>query len=418
MMKQIWIYHLVSALVMVSLVQGQTPNAAPGETSPIYYGVITGQEVNIRSGPSTNYYEVAKLRSGERVTVWGVADEWCSISPPPACFSVVHKNFVDVDQMGRTGVVNADAVMVRAGSALKPDLYAKQLKLDRGAAVTVLGDHNDDYWRIKPPSEARVYVHQDYVQRVTQPTAESGAATFTGDDVSGPSSVATSMDDSTQQDGATPDGDVSPSPLQPGKFRNDIAELDALVDTEYQKPLMQRDYAPLIERFTALAEQDVDPYAAAYANARLGQLRLADSSIEAVQSARSLMEDVSQERMSALRTRDNMVPPVREIGGGFDAVGELRPSVLFSGPFGPQRYRLLDTSGPYPRTVAYVEIPADAAIDVADYLGTTVGVRARSRRLMSEAVDPVELIVASELVRLDSAASSRQVDSRIPSPGQ
>ena len=68
---------------------------------------------------------------------------------------------------------------------------------------------------------------------------------------------------------------------------------------------------------------------------------------------------------------------------------------------GPKWFRLVDADATPLRTVGYVEIPEDSSIDVAQFLGRKVGVRARERRLLTGDVDPLEVFVVSELVSLD-----------------
>jgi hypothetical protein len=116
---------------------------------------------------------------------------------------------------------------------------------------------------------------------------------------------------------------------------------------------------------------------------------------------RELADRVATERKTSLQERNAIRPPVPSIGGGFDAVGELRPSVLFSSPVGPRWYRLVNAEQEPLRTIGYVEIPEDSSIDVARFLGHKVGVRARERRLLTGDVDPLEVFVVSELVTLD-----------------
>ena len=95
-----------------------------------------------------------------------------------------------------------------------------------------------------------------------------------------------------------------------------------------------------------------------------------------------------------------MRPLSPAIGGGFDAVGELRLSMLYASNAFPNRYRLVEVDGE--RTIGYVEIPRDLMIDVDRFVGRRVGVRARDTRLQAEDVDPLMVYTVSELVLLDS----------------
>ena len=354
---------------MAAATVGQNLGGQPA--GPEFVGEVIAANVNVRSGPGTNYYEVTRLNAGERVTVYGEETGWYAIAPPQGCFSLIHKKFVDLDASGVEGVVNGDAVFVRAGSELKPDLYAKQLKLNRGATVQVIKPHNDDYLRIVPPAEARVYINRRYVQQVPESRlavdSAPAAASFTGArSTDSEAADARRPADETDESAAA---DREKPPLQPGKFRDQIAALDAAVDAETQKPFLRRAYEPLIERFRPLAQQRIDPYARVYAKARIAQLEEASESVGDVRHLRDLAEQITTDRKNALMQRNQMRAPAREIGGGFDAVGELRPSVLFGHSVGgPRWYRLVADDVSPLRNIGYVEIPQDSSIDVSAYL--------------------------------------------------
>ena len=68
----------------------------------------------------------------------------------------------------------------------------------------------------------------------------------------------------------------------------------------------------------------------------------------------------------------------------------------------PRGYRLVDTAAPTERTIGYVDIPADAEMDVSALLGRYVGVRASQKRLLAGGVNPIPIFLAKELVLLDS----------------
>ncbi|NOT00729.1 MAG: hypothetical protein HOP29_08885 [Phycisphaerales bacterium] len=390
----------------------QPPDPASFER---YVGEVTANDVYLRSGPSANYYEVAKLSAGDRVTVVGRQETWLAIVPPNGCFSLVHKNFVDLDATGLNGVVNGDAVLVRAGSSLRSELYAKQVKLDRGAEVTVIGPHNQDYLRIAPPPGAELFLSSDYVARAPDQTAAPNAnvaslpvAAMTGQpSTDQPSNQAT--------DAATPavaaDAGTKPSP-QPSAERSALTQLEDAMTAEMEKPLVQRDHAELLERYRSLAGKTADAYVKAYATTRIKQLELGAEAAVEVRTINDTADRLSAARRDKIAERANIRAPIREIGGGFDAEGELRNSALFSSPVGPKWYRLVSGIDDVTwRTLCYIEIPPDLTLDMNRYLGRKVGVRARERRLLTGEVDPVEVLVASELVILDAGVPAGENES-------
>lgn len=402
-------------VLLVSGIKARAQTAAPtDDRNPgVYVAEVSGDDVYVRSGPSTNYYPVVKLAAGTRVRVVGKQGDWLTIDPPASCFSLIHKNFVDVDPDAASGegVVNGDAVLVRAGSLLSPQLSSKQLKLNRGATVHVLKAHNEDYLRIVPPKGAHVFISARFVNRLPAArTVERTAGTATAEPAK--------AEAGTKAPTTTAKAKTPPDP-KPGSLRDKIEAADALLAAEEKKPLLHRDFTEVIAQFEALSNQEVDAYARSYALARLVQLRDASETLALVKALRESGEALTADRKSALQTRERMRPPLPKIGGGFDAVGELRTSMIYGSTAYPPRYRLVGSDGL--RTIGYVEIPKGSGIDVTRFLGRRVGVRSRETRLQTEDVDPLMIYVASELVLLDVSKGDQTTGesavSREPSDG-
>ncbi len=116
---------LIILIGLVSVVFAQ--EAAPPAEEPVpaeepaipfpYIAQITGDSVNIRSGPGTNHYPCGKLSKTDRVKVVGSRFSWSRIVPPASCFSWISAQHVSVDPNNPTvGIVTGDAVRVYAGS--------------------------------------------------------------------------------------------------------------------------------------------------------------------------------------------------------------------------------------------------------------------------------------------------------------
>ncbi|MFH0983071.1 MAG: SH3 domain-containing protein [Planctomycetota bacterium] len=395
---------------------------APGKPAfEPYVGEVTIRTLNVRSGPSTNYYVVTRLNQGARVHVVGEESGWLAITPPRGCFSLIAAEYVDRGE-GDTGVVNADNIRVRTGSQLSSDNYAVQLKLQRGALVRVLGQADAQFLKIEPPAGVTVWASREYVHRV--PGAVPGPETeFAGAEPALDHPLESEAAPVTEEPASSPDPKASlrapglevaesklkkveaPAPeiaaLSADESRGQLEALDAEMKEEMAKPLMRRDFTGLLPRYCALAEQTADEYTRAYAGIRLRQIEAAQEMAEGLRQVQQLHEDVRTVRKDALAGRTNVRPMPVRIDGGFDAEGELRPSALYDSPVGPRRYRLVDPASAPPRTLAYVEISPGTDFDMADYLGRRVGVRARERVLPSGNVNPVPIYVAAELVVLD-----------------
>ena len=130
-----------------------------------FAAAINANAVNIRSGPGDNYYVTSRLPKGSQVTVVGYKFDWLKISPPDGSFSIIAKQFIQRPEGSTTGVVIADGARVRAGSSVVNVISTVQCRLNKGDQVIILGEQ-DQYYQIKPPAGAFLYVHQKYVDPV------------------------------------------------------------------------------------------------------------------------------------------------------------------------------------------------------------------------------------------------------------
>lgn len=407
--------HLAMATAGILLVGGwvMAEEATKLAFEP-YVGEVTVETLNARSGPSTNYYVVTRIQQGARMQVVGKESGWLAIVPPEGCFSLIAAEYVDRGD-GVNGVVNADNVRVRAGSELSSHNYAVQLKLRQGALVKILGEADAEFLKIAPPAGATLWVSAEYVRRVPggRLDAEVGATgnldNPPGFDSALPVSRPPVPEDTAERRTAS-DAAAEPQPedatredvsVSADEYRRQLEALDAELEVEMEKPLVRRNLADLFRRYCELAEQEVDPYTQAYAGVRVEQIEAAVEMIDGLQTVRRLREELRTVRKAALAERANVRALPTPIEGGFDAEGELRPSALYDSPVGPQRYRLVDPGTTPPRTLGYVEVPPEAAIDIANYLGRRVGVRAHERVLQTGDVKPIAIYVAAELVVLD-----------------
>jgi uncharacterized protein YgiM (DUF1202 family) len=160
-------FSLATAAGLLGQVAAE-PAVAPQVQNSKYQfaGQINADRVMIRSGPSENYYGVAQLNKGVQVTVVGIKGDWLKIAPPEGCFSVIAKAFVNKDADGG-GTVLGDKVRVRCGSSMVALKTTVQCWLSKGEKVAILGEQ-DEYYQIKPPADAYVYVHQKFVEPLKQ----------------------------------------------------------------------------------------------------------------------------------------------------------------------------------------------------------------------------------------------------------
>lgn len=367
---------------------------------------VVGADVYVRSGPSLNHYTVMKLQAGDRVTVLGEAGEWYKILPPEGTFSLISGDYVDTAD-DKTGVVNGSNVRVRCGSTLNKNKYTVQTKLSKGAEVRIISRNKDGFLRITPPSGVAVWINRGFVElvsdelvalerEVSDAAAERPAASIDASDVSPPSTGA--PDRSTDEPARDPFAALSVLPPTPQ--RAELERLDAAAQAEVAKPLFERRFDSLIDRYDALVAQDDDRFAKRYAETRVAQLRSLASLTMSAERLRRLGERAESERRKALADRASMTVVHPEVPVALDAQGELRTSALYPPGPGPRRFRLVDPDSEPTRTIGYVEIPVGSPIDAAKYVGRYVGVRASRQMLQPGGVRSVPVYIASELVVL------------------
>ncbi|MCZ6652376.1 MAG: SH3 domain-containing protein [Planctomycetota bacterium] len=368
-------------------------------------GEVTGTEVNVRSGPSGNYYVVMRLSAGHRVVIVDRRPSWVAIAPPKGAYSLIAREYIDPDGENK-GVVNGDRVWVRAGSDLSEQFYAKQVQLNEGMSVTIVGE-TETHYRIIPPKGAKLWISEDYVRLIEDTDVESGTAAE--DTVAeAPPERPTPTPPATKATQPTQSAPTAPKTtgIKSGNIQKRIEAIESVLDKEFEKERSERDIPMLIKRFTPIAEQDDDTVAKHYARYRIQQLERVIQHAETLKKLQVLDEQWTQSRHQFLQQRTSLHRVRPKLTREFDVRGKFIISAAYSNPVGPRRYRLIDpdSTGMIPRTIAYVEIDPQSEIDPQAFLGRYVGVRARSRHLLESTVDRMLVYIAAEIVILEEVA--------------
>jgi len=130
-------------------------------------------DVEVRSGPSNNFYATSKLHHGDVVTVVEEKDGWLAIKPPaPGRDSFSWIEAPAGQQQGRTFIVTVVQTRVRIGSSLvNQPPSVEGVTLTRGTQLYVIGPARsspDGTWLpiVPAPTEVR-YIPANTVQNVT-----------------------------------------------------------------------------------------------------------------------------------------------------------------------------------------------------------------------------------------------------------
>jgi hypothetical protein len=178
---------LVGTLAWTRLAPAQQPPSPliPGEKK-----VITVPDVEVRSGPSEQFYVTSKLRRGDEVQIVTGAKSnpgWLAIKPPNGSLSLVEVKFVKVDPNKQSsGVIDVpNSVPVRPASLLPvKDTNVETAKLETGAQVVIMGPPVLDltrvsWYAIQPPDGDVRYIPESAVARAN-PIQQTGAQVQSG----------------------------------------------------------------------------------------------------------------------------------------------------------------------------------------------------------------------------------------------
>ncbi len=395
-----WMFWCVLAGLAASAA-GQTtqPAAAEGGVK----GRIKGTNVNVRSGWDTNYYIVTKLNKGDVVSIVNESEGWFEILPPPGCFSVVDKNYVEKAADG-TGTLNGD-VWAYAGGQVEQRYYAKQVQLKKGEKVQILGETPDGKsYKITPPEGATLWVSGDFVE--VQGAAPKTTASKPALERVKPGTLNLTMAEPTtkpgpESTGKTTEPDVKETvskttglePVKPEllntrneKYHGIIANIESRIGGESAKPAAQQNFEQFIKDLQPLASQSEDEVTKLYADTRIKQIRSQVEAAKALEQMRELrakaltQSDADRAKLEAMRRERIAAFPTDWI----DVRGEIRVSGIYDGAGGrPKRWRVVEPGVTPAKTLAYIEVPAGSSINPSDYVEKYVEIKAEARKLSS-----------------------------------
>ncbi len=327
------------------------PAAKPGVNEP-YVAEVVGNDVRIRSGPGTQFYQCGKLYQGDRVQVVKTEQTWSCIVPPPGCFSWIAVQYVSINLRDPTvGVVTGDNVGVYTGSDTEEAKYStsKQVVLSRGQKVKLLGEEKDDYYKIAPPQGAYLWVSTQYLQSVDRPVAKTAL-----------------VDPNTTGKAATAKKSKDPNaPL----FGLDLYySLSEKVKAEHSKPMAEQNYTEIKKKLAELAATKDGGRAARYADFTLKQVERYELARQAAAEIESQKKDLAATNAKIDEARTAQLAGIVSTGK-FALKGKLATSSVYSGA--SRRYRILDDTD---KTICYVTPTGPLAnTDLSKYIGHKVG---------------------------------------------
>ncbi|MEJ5258718.1 MAG: SH3 domain-containing protein [Anaerohalosphaeraceae bacterium] len=330
---------------------------------------VTGTDVNIRSGPGTSYYRCGKLNPGDKVTVVDILhNTWAKIVPPEGSYSWISKTYVQLNPNNpKVGVLTGDDVRVWAGSDFVEPLHShsQQTKLYKGDIVELVGpaDLDADYYKIKPPADAYLWVSMDYLKllgpvsalKPAQPTPaapqapaapQPSPAAVTPPTVppSAPAAPAAEQPAAPAAEAAQPQP-TPPAPAAPSADSLALqrcSQLRTEIEEQLKKPLPEQDYRAIKDELNKILQSpDVDR-AKIYAESLLKQVASYELAVEVhrqLQLQDKMLEETRAKIAAAHQAQLQQAIPAE---AKYLFVGVLKPSYIYTGRVGPRRFVIMD----------------------------------------------------------------------------
>jgi len=339
---------------------------------------VTGTDVNIRSGPGTSYYRCGKLNAGDKVTVVDILhNAWAKIVPPEGSYSWISKTYVQLNPNNpKVGVLTGDDVRVWAGSDFVEPLHShsQQVKLYKGDIVELMGppDLDADYYKIKPPADAYLWVSMEHLKLLgpvsaakpaqptpaaapsapaaapqpsaaAQPAAPSAAPA--GQAASTPATAAPSEQPASTPQTEHPQPTPPPAPAAPSVDTLAVqkcTQLRADIEEQLKKPLPEQNYSAIKEELNKILQTPDIDRAKIYAESLLKQIASYELAIEVhkqIQLQDKMLEETKAKIAAAQQAQREQAVPAE---AKYLFVVVLKPSYIYTGRVGPRRFVIMD----------------------------------------------------------------------------
>jgi uncharacterized protein YgiM (DUF1202 family) len=359
------LFAIVILTSSISIGLAQETAGGSGEADTLfepYMAEITGDNVYVRSGPGTNFYDCGKLNKGDKVKIMRKQFSWARIVPPQGSFSWISMQYVNIDPDNTTvGTVTGDRVRVYAGSDHVEPLHSTTLqgKLDRGDKVKLLGEQMDDYYKIDPPSFAYLWVSINFTKPLPVKLPEVVTPT-----VEPPTTEPTVIKPTTEPN-EVPE-EVAPEPVSPETMLERYRALQKQVQTERTKPIEKQNYTEIKKALIEIAENKAAGKAARYAEYVLKQIKDLELVLAVNKEVRLQNEQLKSIREKIEKSRATRKAKFIDLGS-YAVVGKLQTFTTY----GPGHYRIIDGSG---KTVCYA-LPSGpiSQTELSKLIGRKVG---------------------------------------------
>jgi len=374
MKSRIKLLALVISACFVTICFGQATTSSGSQESALaepfpYLAEITGSDVQIRTGAGTGYYSCGEFKKGDKIQVVGSQFTWSKIVPPAGCFSWISTQYVKIDPEDSSyGTVTGDNVRVYAGADNLRPTYStsRQIKLNKGDKVKLLGEQLDEYYKIAPPKGAYLWVSTAYTNKMS-PAIEGPMpriAITPGIDTMQATDMTTETETGTTE--LITDSNSTVVEVKVETPLDKYYDVQKLIETEQAKPIDQQDYASIKEALTEIAADENAGKAARYAQAVIEQVKGYELAIEVGKTVKLQNEQLAKTKERINKSRTERLAGIENLGK-YAVIGKLENFMTY----GPGHYRIVDESN---KTIC-TALPSQKASgkDFSSLLGKKVG---------------------------------------------
>ena len=389
-------YLRFSIIVLVCGLCLPVIGAQPGNTAPVnvsgdaeanalnlpafpFLAEITGDDVYVRSGPGTQYYNCGKARKDEKVKVVGNKFSWLQIVAPTGSYSWISKQYVQIDPQNNTsGTVIGEAVRVYAGSDEVQPMHSTsmQVKLNKGDKVTIVGEEKDGYCKIAPPEGAYLWVSSQHAKPLGTLMAPAQTPTSVMPTTAHPvpATPFPTNSGSLKPQVSSPNEPNTPSPTPVVTIEeqrmSQVQVLKAKVEAERAKPAADQNFADIKKELMDVAGDKQSPKAARSAAGLLNKIKNSELSLD-VAKAEQVQDDQLGKTLQKIEGAKNEQLSKLVDKSIFAAVGKLLESPLFAETPGAKYYRVVDENG---KTLCYARPTGVIAdVDLSKFVDKKVG---------------------------------------------
>ena len=135
---------VISSFLATAIVLPISANISNADVKSIEYRMVTGNSVNFRTGPGTNYSSVGKLNKGYKVEYIGISGSWVNVKYNGK-IGYIHKDYISSssgisdNNVKSTKIVTASSLNFRRGASTSA---SKIGTLSKGTEVGFISESN------------------------------------------------------------------------------------------------------------------------------------------------------------------------------------------------------------------------------------------------------------------------------------